>query len=217
MNYSAIDCQVLAAALTDATQQFTQKQVKIYHDFADQATTLVSICATLQAIATSAQPQDMVLFYFSGHGMLQPFTQEAFLCLQDTQKDDLVNTTLPVQELLQLLSQCAAQQQLVWLDACHSGGMTLRGSTEKLLNPTPKLVQVLQQRAAQSKGFYALISCDANQQSWEFPGLGHGVFTYYLMWGLQGEAADSQGIIFADGLYSYVYHQTLQYIDNNNQ
>lgn len=47
--------------------------------------------------------------------------------------------------------------------------------------------------------------------------LGHGVFTYYLMRGLLGEAADSHGIIEADGLYKYVYHQTLQYIDKLNQ
>jgi hypothetical protein len=116
-------------------------------------------------------------------------------------------------ELLQLLSNCKAHQQLVWLDACHSGGMTLRGG----LNSTQQMVQVLQSAAARSKGFYALLSCDSNQQSWEFPELGHGVFTYYLMRGLGGEAADSQGIITADGLYRYVYHQTLQYIDKTNQ
>ena len=119
--------------------------------------------------------------------------------------------------MLQVLGTCAAQQQLVWLDACQSGGITLRGSSEKSLNPTPRLVQVQQQLGAQSKGFYALLSCDPNQQSWKFTELGHGVFTYYLMRGLQGEAADNQGIISANGLYRYVYHQTLQYIDKTNQ
>lgn len=64
---------------------------------------------------------------------------------------------------------------------------------------------------------YALLSCDRDRQSWEFPELGHGVFTYYLMQGLRGEAADAQGLIDADGLYKYVYHQTLQYIDKTNQ
>ena len=37
------------------------------------------------------------------------------------------------------------------------------------------------------------------------------------MQGLRGEAADSQGVIEADGLYKYVYHQTLQYIEKTNQ
>ncbi|OUL18803.1 hypothetical protein BV378_34845 [Nostoc sp. RF31YmG] len=219
LRYSAVDCQVLAEALAGATkEQFPQRQVKIYHDFANQLPLLVTVRESLRQIAADAQPIDTVLFYFSGHGMLQPNTQEAFLCLADTQKDSLEQTGLPVKELLTQLSKSGAQNQLVWLDACHSGGMTLRGAiAEPLLNPTPQLVDALQRNATKGKGFYALLSCDVNQQSWEFPELGHGVFTYYLMRGLNGDAADTQGVIFADGLYRYVYHQTLQYIDKTNQ
>ncbi|MBW4556139.1 MAG: caspase family protein [Trichormus sp. ATA11-4-KO1] len=213
LRYSAVDCQGLAEALAGATQeQFAQKEINIYHDFASQLPLLTTVRASLQQITQAAQPQDTILFYFSGHGMLQANTQQAFLCLADTQKDNLENTGLAVQELLQLLANSGVQNQLVWLDACHSGGMTLRG-----LNPTQQLVAVLQQRAAKSKGFYALLSCDTDQLSWEFPELGHGVFTYYLMRGLRGDAADAQGVISADGLYRYVYHQTLQYIDKTNQ
>ncbi len=126
-------------------------------------------------------------------------------------------------ELLRQLASCAAHQQIVWLDTCHSGDLTLRGArgtaklADALPNPTPQLVDLLRQRAAQSKGFYALLSCDQTQRSWEFPELGHGVFTYFLMRGLRGEAADAQGVIEADGLYKYVYYQTLQYVDKTNQ
>ncbi|WP_017652542.1 eIF2A-related protein [Fortiea contorta] len=219
LRYSAVDCQVLAEALTTATQaQFPQKEVKIYHDLAPRSPLLATIRESLAEIAAVAQPIDTVLFYFSGHGMLESRTQEAFLCLADTQKDNLEATGLAVKELLSQLSKSGAQNQVVWLDACHSGGMTLRGTiAAPFLNPTSQLVEVLQRSAAKGKGFYALLSCDVNQQSWEFPELGHGVFTYYLMRGLQGGAADAQGVIFADGLYRYVYHQTLQYIDKTNQ
>ncbi|MBD2744526.1 caspase family protein [Coleofasciculus sp. FACHB-1120] len=230
LRYSAVDCQGLADALAGATQGFPQKEVRIHHDFAAQLPKLASVRTSLQQIATAAKPQDTILFYFSGHGMLEPSRdggsasgQQAVLCLADTQKDNLLGTGLSLQELLQVLGNSPAHQQLVWLDACHSGGMTLWGargetpSSEPLPNPTPQLVEVLRQRAQKSKGFYALLSCDQAQQSWEFPELGHGVFTYYLMRGLQGEAADAQGVIEADGLYRYVYYQTLQYIDKTNQ
>ncbi|MGB3203383.1 MAG: caspase family protein [Crinalium sp.] len=221
LRYSSVDCQGLSEALLEATQGFTQKDIKIYHDFAGELPYLKTIRASIQQISTTAKSQDTILFYFSGHGMLEPNTQQAYLCLADTQKDNLVNTGLALQELLQLLGNCAAHQQLVWLDACHSGGMTLRGiqatKAESPLNLTPQLVEILQQRASKSQGFYALLSCDQGQQSWEFPELGHGVFTYFLMRGLRGEAADSQGRIDVDSLYRYVYHQTLQYIDKTNQ
>ncbi|MEA5506052.1 caspase family protein [Halotia wernerae UHCC 0503] len=222
LRYSAVDCQGLAAALADATQGFPHKEERIYHDFASQLPTLTTVRASLSQITAAAQPQDTILFYFSGHGILEPNSQQAVLCLTDTQTDNLLNTSLSLQELLQLLGDSKAQTQLVWLDACHSGSLTFRGARSNptvppLPNPTPQMVEVLRQQAKQSKGFYALLSCDTNQQSWEFPELGHGVVTYYLMRGLRGEAADAQGLIDADGLYRYVYHQTRQYIEQTNQ
>lgn len=222
LRYSALDCQGLGEALNAATQGFPQRDVKIHNDFANQQPLLEDVRTSLKQVASATKSIDTVLFYFSGHGMLEPSSQQVVLCLKDTQKDNLIETGLKLQELLQLLENCAAQQQLVWLDACHSGSMTLlgaRGETpiDPQLNPTQELVEVLRQRAAKRKGFYALLSCDQGQQSWEFPQLKHGVFTYYLIRGLRGEAADSQGIIEADGLYRYVYHQTLAYIDKANQ
>ena len=222
LRYSAVDCQGLAAAVEDATQGFPQRSIRVYHDLSSRLPTLSTVRSSLNEIAAAAQPQDTILFYFSGHGILESNSQQAFLCLADTEVEDLDKTGLSLQEILQVLANSQAQTQLVWLDACHSGSLTFRGArndiTEALLpNPTSEMVELLRHRAKQSKGFYALLSCDTNQQSWEFPELGHGVFTYYLMRGLRGEAADPQGLIDADGLYRYVYHQTRQYIEQTNQ
>jgi len=218
LQYSALDCQGLGEALKEATASFAAKQVIIHHDFVTQRPNLGEVRSSIEQIIKAAQPEDTILFYFSGHGILETKTQQVVLCLADTKKEQLLDTGLALNDLLRQLSNCAASQQLVWLDACHSGGMTLRGTTKiSLANPTSQLVEVLRHKASQSKGFYALLSCDQTQQSWEFPELGHGVFTYYLMRGLRGEAADSQGVIEADALYQYVYHQTLRYIDKTNQ
>ena len=218
LQYSAVDCQGLGEALKEATASFTAKEVIIHHDFVSQRPDLVEVRQSIQHIITAARPGDTILFYFSGHGILEPNTQQVVLCLADTDTKQLLTTGIPLNPLLKQLSNCGATQQLVWLDACHSGGMTLLGTSKiSLPNPSSRLVEVLRHQAAESKGFYALLSCDRTQQSWEFPELGHGVFTYYLMRGLQGEAADSQGVIEADALYQYVYHQTLQYIDKTNQ
>lgn len=220
LQYSALDCQGLGEALTEATATFPGREVIIHHDFADNKPILAKVRNSIETVLTSAQPDDTILFYFSGHGILEEETQQVYLCLGDTQTNNLRKTGLPLQELLQRLGNCQASQQLVWLDACHSGGMTLRGVSKTntvISNPTKQLVKALRIKAQQSKGFYALLSCDQTQQSWEFPELGHGVFTYYLMRGLRGEAADSQGIIEADALYQYVYYQTLRYIDRSNQ
>lgn len=222
LRYSALDCQGLGDALSDATQAFPQKEIIIHHDFVERKPILEAVKASLESIVTSAKTQDTILFYFSGHGLLEPESQQTVLCLADTDKENLLQTGLTLQELLAMFNHCAAHCQVVWLDACHCGNMTLTGARgnnkeSSLSNPTTQLLEALRQRAAKSKGFYALLSCDQGQQSWEFPDLGHGVFSYYLMRGLRGDAANAKGVIEADGLYRYVYNQTLQYIEKANQ
>ncbi|MBW4528831.1 MAG: caspase family protein [Phormidium tanganyikae FI6-MK23] len=222
LRYAAFDCHGIGEALAAATQAFPQKEFFIHHDLASEKPTLKAIRSSLNRVVTSARTQDTVLLYFSGHGVLEPESQQTVLCVADTQKQQLLSTGLCFQDLLSTLGKCAAHSQLIWLDACHSGNVSLSGARGHLsetvpLNPTPQLLELLRQRAAKSRGFYALLSCDQGQQSWEFPDLGHGVFSYYLMRGLRGEAAGAYGIIDADALYRYVYHQTLQYIEQTNQ
>jgi uncharacterized caspase-like protein len=223
LRYPALDSQGLGEALATATQGFPNKEVILHNDFAALPPNLATIRASLQKLVMQTRSQDTILLYFSGHGMLEQKTQQAFLCLADTQKDNLLTTGLALPELLQILSASSAHQQLLCLDTCHSGDMVLVGSRDAesswspALNPTPQVLEVLRKRASQSKGFCALLSCDQGQKSWEFPELGHGVFTYYLMRGLLGEASDPQGVIEADALYKYVYRQTTRYIDKKNQ
>ncbi|MBW4539418.1 MAG: caspase family protein [Myxacorys chilensis ATA2-1-KO14] len=219
--YAAIDCQSLAYALTQATRSFPERTIAIHHDLASRAPTLSAVRESLQEIAEYAQTQDTVLFYFCGHGALEPRLQQAVFCLADTQKDALLKTGMSAIALLGALGNCKAKQQVVWLDTCHSDNVRHDGSNHQMLDrlddSTAQLIEILRQRAAQHPGFDALLSCDNSQQSWKFPELGHGVFTHYLVQGLQGEAANAQGIIDTDGLCDYVYNHTLQYVNQRNQ
>jgi len=214
LQYSAADCQELGKALKEATQAFQKRELLVHNDYAVDPPTAAAVRGSLKRIARDASANDKIVFYFSGHGVLEPSTQQAVLCLHDTSLNDLLGTGLAISEILGHLGECAAPVQLVWLDACHSGGVSWQQTPH---NPTPQLIERLQERATRTQGFYALLSCDRAQQSWEFPEMGHGVFTYYLIQGLRGEVADEQGMIEADRLYRYVYHQTLQYIDQTNQ
>ena len=226
LRYPAVDCKGLGDAMNQAIQRFPNKEVIVHNDFTTQAPTLNVVRTSLQRIVSQAQSHDSVILYFSGHGVVESNTQQPILCMADTDTSNLMATGLGMQELLQMLGNSSAHQQLLCLDTCHSGNMVLLGGnrgwardaqpSQTSLNSTPKFMELLRQRAAKSKGFCALLSCDRGQQSWEFPELGHGVFTYYLMQGLLGAAADSQGIIEADGLYKYVYRNTLQYINKLN-
>jgi uncharacterized caspase-like protein len=244
LKYAAIDCQGISKALAAATDPFPHKEFLIHNDLVEQTPSLARVKFSLQRVVAEAQVQDTILIYFSGHGVVEPIDQQTILCLYDTDREHLLTTGLPIQAVLDLLRHCAAHSQLLWLDACHSGnmrsleqspksraGLEIDASEEMALgqrhlqsaregsiqlNPSTQLLASLRQ-AVRNRGFYALLSCDEGQQSWEFPDLGHGVFSYYLMQGLNGAVADDQGIIDADSLYRYVYRQTMQYIDRTNQ
>ena len=110
LRYPALDCQGLEKALFKATAGFPNKEVIVHHDFAAQPPSLERIRSSLQKIVSQSQPQDSILLYFSGHGVVEPNTQEAVLCFPETRKDDLLNTGLPMQELVQILGASSANQ-----------------------------------------------------------------------------------------------------------
>ncbi|RQH57538.1 hypothetical protein D5R40_00765 [Okeania hirsuta] len=226
LNYCVNDCQELKAALELATKLFTNKTIIIHHDNTPEYPHLDVVKNSLEKLVSQATKEDTILIYFSGHGFLYKQTQQPILCLKNTQTNNLTTTGLPVSEILQKLAESGAKYQLIFIDACHSGGTSINFqhlSESKKLSESetssiaPQLIELFWQRAAKSKGFYALLSCDKYEQSEEWKNLKHGLFTYYLIQGFLGQAADKSGVIEADSLYKYVYHRTLEYIDKTNQ
>ena len=232
--YAVADCKGLYDVLKKATKFFPETEISIYYSQSNTPPKLANVNHKLDTIIKLAKSEDTILFYFSGHGKLESTTKEVFLCLEDTitTSDKITTTGLKVTEILDKIANCQANQQLIILDACHSGGLSIRNSKNiptiveaknirnKIISPSnlsSELVKILERRSSYSQGFYGLLSCDANQLSWEFPELGHGLFSYYLIRGLQGYAADSEGVIEVKSLYKYIYHSTLQYIDKFNQ
>lgn len=151
------------------------------------------------------QPQDTILFYFSGHGHYDEGINDTILCLEKTSKDNLAGTGLLITTVLAKITNSPAKQQLILLDACHSGGVAsqLIDAILRVSKNNPSL------------NLYCITACDRHQQSFETPELEHGIFTYYLLEGLKGEG--SQSLLKTDDLYSFVASQTQNYIDRTNE
>ncbi|MBD1824897.1 caspase family protein [Cyanobacteria bacterium FACHB-DQ100] len=221
LQYSTIDTQSLADAFVDVTQEFPNTSIQVHHDAA-AAPSLSEVKVSLQTITEQAKPEDTVVVYFCGHAALDLRLQQAVFCLADTQKDAMRQTGLSAIGLLGLLGNCAAKQQVLWIDVWHANGMTAQTDAAELLdNPVGQLIQMLQQQAMQHPGFQALLSCNASgreiQQSWKFPELGHGVFAHFLIEGLRGAAANAEGTVTTSVLGNYVHDRTVDYVDRSNQ
>ena len=202
LNFCADDCRDLAKTFELVTQNFEDREIIALHDFQSNEEFIPKKENILSSIAkfSSAQPEDTILFYFSGHGEIDPNEERPVLCLTDTQEDDFAGTGLTLDTLLEALATSQAQHKLVFLDACRSGSITNR------------VIDRVQQQTDRDSNLYAIVSCKKKQSSWEIPSLKHGAFTYCLIEGLRGRAADSKGLITASNLFSFIGEQIQKYL-----
>ena len=96
-----------------------------------------------------------------------------------------------------------ARSKILLTDACHSGAISPE-DTESLNTRLGDL----------SKSLFSLTASRARELSFESADLkgGHGVFTYYVVQGMEGAADTSgDGIVTADELAEYVHTQVRDY------
>lgn len=142
---------------------------------------------------------ESVLFYFSGHGVATDFG--TYLVTYDNAEFD---EGLELRKLIEILSSGKEDDEnLAILDCCHSGTAAVLQPAPYRLHPllNPDVMDALRP-GAQSVAVMA--ACLSEQLAWEERNSGHGIFTYYLLQGLIGEAVDHQGNLTANTLYDFV-------------
>lgn len=145
---------------------------------------------------------DIVLVFLSGHGVQKLVRrnangtitekEEPFFCPVDAHKND-VRTLLNLNDLLNRLKEdSGASNNIVLLDACREsldkGAKGIDGST----------IEALPNKLA------LFFAAQSGHRSFESRQLKHGIFSYYLLEGLRGKAADEDNEITLQGLASYV-------------
>ncbi|WP_236502910.1 caspase family protein, partial [Tychonema sp. BBK16] len=75
----------------------------------------------LAVVAESCTVEDIFICYFSGHGILDKGL--LFLLWDESLRENLNTTALPVARIVDTLSQCKAHSKLLILDCCHAGAV----------------------------------------------------------------------------------------------
>ena len=155
-----------------------------------------------------AQEGDRVLIYFAGHGFI--FEERAYLAPYDIDPKNIHGTGYSMDDLGQVVgSRIKATYKILLTDACHSGAITPRTETTQNEAVNRKLLDL-------ASSMFSLTASRDREQSFESQqfGGGHGVFTYYVTKGLEGEAdTDSNGIVTADELAEYARYNVRQATD----
>ena len=167
-------------------------------------------------------PKDSVLVTLHGHGVQydQVDTDGTripgfYFCPADATVTGLrtanditaTNRLLPLHELYRALENCTAGTKLLIVDACRNDPTSPNVFRETLASATlPKL-------PPPTGGTAAFFSCKANQRAVEDVTLNQGVFSHFLVKGLQGEADLSLGGRGPDGIVTFSELST--YVANN--
>ncbi|WP_169314957.1 caspase family protein [Rubinisphaera brasiliensis] len=166
----------------------------------DFPVTREDILIELENLLGQVQPNDSILFAFTGHGDVDSLHRAWLLPAPAALEDDehLRQTAISVAEIYAKMQHVRVRQRFIVLDACHSGGA-------RSADPASRFGNAELPAIAEGEGTIELLSCDTDQLSHEHPELRHGVFSHFLIGGLSGEAdteGNQDGIVTVDELYA---------------
>ncbi len=136
---------------------------------------------------------ETALFYFAGHGIIDPITNSGYIVSQDGKKG---SWGMSLSELMDLANKASPRikSSVIILDSCNSG---YAGEVAGLAASNISVV---------GDGVTILTACHREGTAAEDQG--HGLFTNMLLDGLSGGAADILGRITPASVYSHI-DQTL--------
>ena len=149
----------------------------------------------------------------TGHGSLEtdyekkePDGYAKYLLAWDTNPSDLYASAVPMNEISTIFNRIESNRLIFMADTCYSGSS---GGRTFAMSDKFRSVRVsgrFLDRIAQGQGRIILTASDINEPAMESDELGHGLFTYYFLDGLNGGAdMNEDGYITLYESYSYLY------------
>jgi formylglycine-generating enzyme len=144
------------------------------------------------------QKSDMSLIALAGHGRHQSVPdgperkrEDHFYCPSDAHDAD-ASTWISISKLIeQVETESSSETNLILVDACRDNPNRGRGVDGKGFTLNRDAVAIL-------------FAASYNEQAYEPDSLRHGLFSYYILKGLQGDARDFEGNVTWDSLVGFV-------------
>ncbi len=136
-----------------------------------------------------------VYVYYAGHGAPDAKDKKAYLVPVDADGNYIAQSGYPLDQLYLELGKLKARSVTVFIDACFSGELV----EGKRALPIP-----VQSPALSSDKITVFSAASGTQTSNFYPEKGHGIFTYYLLKALRGDAAGKDNTITVGELAEYL-------------
>ncbi len=143
---------------------------------------------------------DLYVFY-SGHGLSSTDSKSLFFLPQNGHKDFLSETGIDQSSLVSAISAAKPKSVTLFIDSCYSGstrtGETLLASARPFALKASEIMF--------PSNFTVITASSLDQISSSSPELKHGIFSFYLMKGMEGGAdLNNDGKITTGELQSYL-------------
>ena len=173
-------------------------------DGADERQLLLSVKNWLSRAVK--QKQSDVYVFFAGHGLASDDGERMYLLPYDGAPELLDDTAIARERLFADIAAANPRSVTVFLDTCYSG--TTRGP-EMLVASRP--IAIRAKESAIPEGFTVMTAAAGDQTAKPLEEAKHGMFSYFLMKGMEGEAdGNSDNQITAGELHAYVQQNVIQ-------
>lgn len=147
----------------------------------------------------NVKPASTLYVYYSGHGAPDTKSGDAYLVPWDGDPKFLKTTAYPLKKLYADLGKIKARRVVVALDACFSGA----GGRSVLAQGARPLVVTVNDGVPATENLVVLAAASGDEITGTLNEQGHGIFTYYFLKGLSGEAS-KDGAVTPQSLYDYL-------------
>ena len=172
----------------------------------DEEANLVSSLGALNKWLPSKikKNQTELIIYFAGHGLASSDGKELYLLPQDGDSDLLARTAISREEIFQIVSKLKPKSVTIFFDTGYSG--VARDDESLLASARP--VRIVADDQQTPENFTIFSASQLDQISSGLKEAKHGIFSYYLMKGLEGNADTNKDKKITNG-------ELLAYMDEN--
>lgn len=130
---------------------------------------------------------DLVFIYFSGHGK-KDFENDLCLLFNDTEEDAFLATSLTFDFINKCRRYPSRKSVIIILDCCYSGAAGIRGTSD--------VMEALKKHSGSGTIILTSTGLTGSPAAREEEKFGHGVFTNYLIEGLEKGYADKAMVTY---------------------
>jgi hypothetical protein len=192
-------CEADASSMKDSLLQNGWKEAELATLLGSGATK-AAIISGLTGMVALAGEKDYILVYYSGHGTTiadtngdeSDGTDEALVPVDYVLNNS--STLITDDELNEIFSSCKTSKGAFIVDSCYSGGLVNRSLSATAVRV--KHIEGVHSKGSGGGGDLTITSLPVmtassqNEESLEVDSLGHGLFTYFLIQGLDNKFAD---------------------------